>query len=95
MSLRAQAAIVGIAELPTRRTYPGRTTVSLMAEVARLGWRSAQFAAWRLRISDTHALYAERVPLKTMACTIAAIVPISLTSVGSCRNALVSLRPCS
>ena len=36
MSLRAQAAIVGIGELPTRRTYPGRTTVSLMAEVAHL-----------------------------------------------------------
>ena len=41
MSLRAQAAIVGIAELPTRRTYPGRTTVSLMAEVAHLALEDA------------------------------------------------------
>jgi acetyl-CoA acetyltransferase len=36
MSLRAQAAIVGIGELPTRRTYPGRTTQSLCTEAARL-----------------------------------------------------------
>src|SRR5919202_1132418 len=41
MSLRAQAAIVGIGELPTRRTYPGRTTVSLMAEVAHLALEDA------------------------------------------------------
>ncbi len=36
MTLRAQAAIVGIGEIPTRRAYPGRTTVSLMAEAAHL-----------------------------------------------------------
>src|SRR5215210_2678534 len=41
MTLRAQAAIVGIGELPTRRTYPGRTTVSLMAEVAHLALEDA------------------------------------------------------
>jgi acetyl-CoA acetyltransferase len=41
MSLRAQAAIVGIGELPTRRTYPGRTTVSLMAEAAHLALEDA------------------------------------------------------
>ena len=36
MTLRGQAAIVGIGELPTRRTYPGRTTYSLCAEATRL-----------------------------------------------------------
>lgn len=41
MSLRGQAAIVGIGEVPTRRSYPGRTTVSLMAEAARLALEDA------------------------------------------------------
>jgi acetyl-CoA acetyltransferase len=41
MSLRAQAAIVGIGELPTRRTAPGRTTVALMAEAAHLALEDA------------------------------------------------------
>jgi acetyl-CoA acetyltransferase len=36
MTLRGKAAIVGIGELPTRRTYPGRTTNSLCTEAARL-----------------------------------------------------------
>ena len=36
MSLRGQAAIVGIGEIPTRRTYPGRSTHSLCAEATRL-----------------------------------------------------------
>jgi acetyl-CoA acetyltransferase len=35
MTLRGEAAIVGIGELPTRRTYPGRTTNSLCTEAAR------------------------------------------------------------
>jgi len=36
MSLRAKAAIVGFGEVPTRRTYPGRTTNSLLAEAIRM-----------------------------------------------------------
>src|SRR5919106_784124 len=36
MTLRGKAAIVGIGELPTRRTYPGRTTNSLCTEAARM-----------------------------------------------------------
>ena len=36
MTLRAKAAVVGFGELPTLRTYPGRTTHSLCAEAARL-----------------------------------------------------------
>ncbi len=36
MSLRAKAAVVGFGELPTLRTYPGRTTNSLLAEVCRI-----------------------------------------------------------
>ena len=41
MTLRGKAAIVGFAELPTRRTYPGRTTLSLCAEAARLAMADA------------------------------------------------------
>jgi acetyl-CoA acetyltransferase len=36
VTLRGEAAIVGIGELPTRRTYPGRTTNSLCTKAARL-----------------------------------------------------------
>ncbi len=36
MSLRAKAAIVGFGEVPTRRTYPGRSTNSLLAESIRM-----------------------------------------------------------
>lgn len=36
MTLRGTAAIVGFGELPTRRTYPGRTTYSLCTEATRL-----------------------------------------------------------
>jgi 3-oxoacyl-[acyl-carrier-protein] synthase III len=36
MTMRGKTAIVGIGELPTRRTYPGRTTQSLCTEAARL-----------------------------------------------------------
>ena len=35
MSLRGRTAIAGFYELPTRRTYPGRNTFSLLAEAAR------------------------------------------------------------
>ena len=41
MSLRAQAAIVGIGEIPTQRAYPGRTTLSLMAEATHLALTDA------------------------------------------------------
>src|ERR687898_130655 len=36
MTLRGKAAIVGMGELPTWRTYPGRTTTSLCTEAARM-----------------------------------------------------------
>ena len=35
MSLRGETAIVGFAELPTRRSYPGRAMLGLLAEAAR------------------------------------------------------------
>ena len=41
MSLRGQAAIVGIGEVPTRRDYPNRTTIGLMAEAAGLALQDA------------------------------------------------------
>ena len=36
MSFRAKAAVAGFAKLPTQRTYPGRTTNSLLAEACRM-----------------------------------------------------------
>ena len=35
MTMRGAAAIVGFAEIPTRRTYQGRTAMGLMAEASR------------------------------------------------------------
>ena len=42
MTLRGTAAVVGIGELPTLRTYPGRTTHSLCAEAVRLAIADAR-----------------------------------------------------
>ncbi|HTE85974.1 MAG TPA: thiolase family protein, partial [Dehalococcoidia bacterium] len=42
MSLRGQVAIVGIGEIPTRRAYPGRSSVSLMMEAATLALQDAR-----------------------------------------------------
>jgi acetyl-CoA acetyltransferase len=36
MTMRGQTAIIGIGELPTRRTYPGRSMYGLCAEAARI-----------------------------------------------------------
>ena len=36
MTLRGKTAIVGIGEVPTRRTYPGRSSFSLCTEAARM-----------------------------------------------------------
>lgn len=41
MSLRGKAAIVGFGELPTRRVYPGRSTMSLLAEAAKIALADA------------------------------------------------------
>ena len=41
MTLRGKAAIVGIGEVPTRRSYPGRTTLGLCAEATRLALEDA------------------------------------------------------
>lgn len=78
MSLRGAAAIVSFAELPTRRNYPGRTTLSLMAEVSRLAIQDA-----RLRKEDidgvitpedtnplTFAEYAQIKPSYTAGMTV-------------------------
>ena len=41
MTIRGKAAIVGIGEVPTRRSYPDRTTLGLCAEAARLAIEDA------------------------------------------------------
>ena len=42
MSMRGTTAIVGFSEIPTRRTYPGRTMNGLLAEAAREAMADAQ-----------------------------------------------------
>jgi acetyl-CoA acetyltransferase len=42
MSMRGATAIVGFYEIPTRRTYPGRTMNGLLAEAAREAMKDAQ-----------------------------------------------------
>ncbi len=42
MSMRGATAIVGFSEIPTRRTYPGRTMNGLLAEAARDAMKDAQ-----------------------------------------------------
>ena len=54
MSLRGRTAIVGIAELPTRRAYPGRSMEGLCAEAARLAIEDAG-----LRKEDVDGLVVE------------------------------------
>ena len=41
MALRGKVAVVGIGEIPTRRSYPGRTMHGLCSEVARLAIEDA------------------------------------------------------
>ena len=42
MTLRGKAAIVGIGELPTRRSYPARSMYGLCAEAARMAMEDAK-----------------------------------------------------
>lgn len=51
MTIRGKTAIVGIGELPTKRTYGGRTTPSLMTEAIQLALADA-----RLRKEDVDGL---------------------------------------
>ena len=44
MTLRGKAAIVGIGEVPTRRTHPNRTLYGLNAEAARLAIEDARIS---------------------------------------------------
>ena len=44
MTMRGRAAVVGFAELPTLRNYPGRTTTSLLTEACRLAIADAGLA---------------------------------------------------
>lgn len=54
MSLRGKTAIVGIGELPSRRSYPGRSTEGVCAEAARLAIEDAG-----LRKEDIEGLIVE------------------------------------
>ena len=54
MSLRGAAAIIGIAELPTQRTNPGRSALGLMGDVARIAVHDAH-----LRKEDIDGLITE------------------------------------
>jgi len=66
VSIRGKTAIVGFAEIPTRRSYPDRSTMSVMAEVARNAVRDAG-----LRKEDIDGLICgENVNSLTLAQTL-------------------------
>ena len=54
MTIRGRAAIVGIGEVPTRRSYPDRTTLGLCAEAARMAIEDAG-----LRKADINGLVTD------------------------------------
>jgi acetyl-CoA acetyltransferase len=62
MTLRGKAAIVGMGELPARRTYPGRTTPSLCTEAARMAIADAG-----LRKEDVDGLITRGSDVSPMA----------------------------
>ena len=74
MSLRGETAIVGIGEIPTQRTYPGRTTYSLCTEATRLaiadaGLRKADIDGLITRGSDISPMdLAEYMGLHVSFC---------------------------
>jgi acetyl-CoA acetyltransferase len=74
MTLKGKTAIVGIGEVPTRRTYPGRTTQSLCTEAARMaiadaGLRKAEVDGLVTRGSDVSPLdLAEYMGLQVGFC---------------------------
>ena len=57
MTIRGKAAIVGIGEIPTRRTIPGRSTMGLMAEATKMALDDAH-----LRKEDINGLVMELFP---------------------------------
>ncbi len=57
MNIRGQAAIVGIGEIPTRRTNPGRSNLGLMAEAVKLALDDAH-----LRKEDVDGLVTAVYP---------------------------------
>jgi acetyl-CoA acetyltransferase len=74
MTLRGKVAIVGFGELPTRRTYPGRTTQSLCTEAVRIaiadaGLRKADIDGLVTRGTDLAPLdFAEYIGLQAGFC---------------------------
>ncbi len=66
MSIRGKAAIVGFAEIPTRREYPGRSSLGLFADVAREAIRDAG-----LRKEDIDGLITHE---STNALTVAEVM---------------------
>jgi acetyl-CoA acetyltransferase len=76
MSLRAQAAIVGIGELPTQRQYPGRSVYGLMAEAARLAIEDAGLIK-----ADIDGLICEGTPTSVQMADYLGIRPNFSTSV--------------
>ncbi|MEE8304295.1 MAG: thiolase family protein [Candidatus Tectomicrobia bacterium] len=54
MTIRGKAAIVGLGEVPTRRSYPDRTTLGLCAEAARMAIEDAG-----LRKADINGLVTD------------------------------------
>ena len=105
MSLRGKTAIVGIGELPTRRSYPGRSMEGLCAEAARLAIEDAGLRKDEIDglIVDgtgvTPSAMAEYIGLRPVFATgvsmqgatgaTSVAVAAAAISAGLCNNALI------
>lgn len=105
MSLRGKAAIVGIGELPTRRSYPGRSMLGLCAEAARLaiedsGLRKEEIEGLIVEGGTTspammadyfgiRPVFATGVSMQGASGATAIMVAASAISAGVCNSVLV------
>ena len=76
MTLRGKAAIIGIGEVPTRRSYPGRTMYGLCADAARLALEDAG-----LRKADLSGLVTDGVAAPATMAEYIGIRPTFATGV--------------
>ena len=76
MTLRGKVAIVGIGEVPTRRTYPGRSNYGLAAEATRLAIQDAG-----IRKEDINGIVADGGLVPALMAQYIGIRPTFATSV--------------
>ena len=104
MTLRGKAAIIGIGEVPTRRSYPGRTMYGLCADATRLaledaGLRKADLNGLVTDGAGAPAAMAEYIGIRPTFATgvsmqgasgaTSVVVAVSAVNAGLCDTVLV------